>query len=347
MNELTPEQKQFIAENWKNMDFISLVREAFHNKELNGRSKEAKLVQKFLGTGKTKKEKIATLELTGSQKEYIENTVDLMTPHEMAKIIFDNKDLKPISKEVDLINSYVKTLNKKEQFPHEDYAQEDYRPPDQISAVVAKVNKFLGKDINHKTMPTIQRKTMEAVRNFLNAPRFLQTINSYISQRNRDMFEQEFVRSVFDKPDLTPDELNIVITMCQLYNQQVTLHRHLDMLNIKYEENLNEQDGKISMALAEMVKAKSAELEKCNKAISDLVKFLSGERSKRQEKQGAGNVSIARLVEWVRDEAERKKALQRAELQTQEDEAEVKRLEEISDTKARILGISKSELLHG
>jgi hypothetical protein len=172
-------------------------------------------------------------------------------------------------------------------------------------------------------------------------------MNSYVSQKSRDMFEGEFIRTVFDKPDLTPDELNIAITLCQTYIHGVTLHRQLDLLNVRYEETLNAPDGKISMALTEMIKAKTTELEKNNKTQADLVKFLSGERSKRQEKSAGSQASIARLIQWFQDEEERKKALERAELQNREDEAEVKRIEEVSETKARVLGISKSELLYG
>lgn len=348
--ELTDHQKNFILKHWNDMDLLLLVRQVFDDHQLTLRHAEAKLVKKFLAERKSKQEIVSdnTSSLNASQKEYIRNSIDSLTPLEIGKIIFDNQKLEPSSKEVILIQNYVNSLDKNvRRFPHEDAAEGEYRPPDQLSAVVTKVNQYLRKDLTLKTMPTVQRKTMEAVRNFLHAPRYLQTINSYLSQKARDMFEGEFVRSIFDKSDLTPDELNLVITLCQHYVMGVTLHRQLDMLNIRYEETLNDPDGKLTVPLAEMVKAKSMELEKCNKAQTELTKFLNGERSKRQERQGSGQISIARLVEWFRDEQERKKALQRAEIQAQEDEEEVKRLEEISETKARVLGISKSELLYG
>ena len=350
MSGLTKQQEQFVLDNWNKIDLLLLVRQTFNNHELTLRHAEAKLVKKFLAERKLKKEIVTgnTHVLTESQKEYIRNGIDTLTPLEIAQIIFDNRKLEPTSQEVILIQNYVNSLDKgTKKFPHDDYAEEEYRPPDQLSAVVTKVNQFLRKDLSLKTMPTVQKRTMEAVRNFLHAPRYLQTINSYLSKKAREMFEGEFVRSIFDKPDLTPDELNLVITLCQHYVMGVTLHRQLDMLNIRYEETLNDPDGKLTVPLAEMVKAKSMELEKCNKAQTDLTKFLNGERSKRQERQGSGQISVARLVEWFRDEKERKQALKRAEIQNLEDEEEVKRLEEISETKARVLGISKSELLYG
>lgn len=348
---LNEEQKKIILETWDKTDFISLVKLVFKTEGLDGRSKEAKLVQKFLSERKLKKKNQPKeiLILNESQKEYIRNSIQTLTPHEIGKIIFDNSKLDPSSEEIKIINTYAETLKNDgvEQFPHEDYPNGEYKPPDQLSAVVTKVNKYLRKDLSLKTMPMIQKKSMESVRNFIHAPRFLQTINSYISAKSREMFEGEFVRTVFDKPDLTPDELNVAITLCQHYVMGVTLHRHLDMLNTKYEEVLNDPDGKMTQAFAEMIKAKSTELKECNKAQTELTKFLSGERSKRQDKQGSSNISMAKLVEWFRNDEERTQALKRAELQAQEDEAEVKRLEEVSETKARVMGISKSELLYG
>src|SRR6266446_5367580 len=178
---LGSEQKRFVLENWNKTDFLSLVRGVFKNQKLSGRSQEAKLVQKYLGDRqlKIKNGKVAEIILSDSQKEYIRNNVNMMTPFEMAKMIFDNPKLEPLSKPVLVINEYIKNLGEDTKiFPHESYATGDYHPPDQLSAVVTKINIYLRKHLSLKTMPTIQKKAAEAVRNFLHAPRFLQTINS-------------------------------------------------------------------------------------------------------------------------------------------------------------------------
>ncbi len=347
---LTEDQKIFILERWNKTDFLSLVRGVFKNVKLSGRSPEAKLVQKYLGNRQLKQKngKATEIILTDSQKEYIRNNVNSITPFEIGKIIFDNPKLEPLSKPVLVINEYIKSLGEDTKiFPHENYASGDYRPPDQLSAVVTKINIYLRKHLSLKTMPTIQKKTIEAIRDFLHAPRFLQTINSYTIEKTREMFEGEFIRTVFDKPDLTPDELNVAITLCQNYVNEVSLNRQRDMLNVKYEEVMNDPDGKLTMTLSDMIKAKSEELDKCHKLQERLVTFLSGQRSKRQDKQIGSQQSIARLVEWFRDENDRKRMDKLAQSQLEEDETEVERLMSVSEVKAKILGLSKSELTKG
>ena len=48
---------------------------------------------------------------------------------------------------------------------------------------------------------------------FLGAPRFIQVINTYSGSEDRRLFEAEFIRSVWDKPDLTSEELNLYINV--------------------------------------------------------------------------------------------------------------------------------------
>src|ERR1041385_6964876 len=103
--ELSQDQKEFIISNWDKLDFLSLVRQVFQNQTLDGRSKEARTVRKFLASRQLKKEIVSnqTVTLIESQKEYIKNSIDSMTPLEIGKIIFDNPKLEPLSKEVQMV----------------------------------------------------------------------------------------------------------------------------------------------------------------------------------------------------------------------------------------------------
>lgn len=348
--ELTDEQKDFVNHNWDAMDLLSLVRATFEDEKLDGRSLQARLIKKFLGERKTKTtkhEKVQPVVLTEDQKEYIGTNVSLMSAFEMGKIIFNNPRLEPLSKHVMTINKFIKDLDEgTEKYDQEESVSEEYKAPTQLSAVVGKINKYLRKELDLKALPTVQRKSMEAIRNFLHAPRFLQSINAYIAMNQREMFEGEFIRTIYDKPDLSPDELNICVTLCQKYVQGVTLAKHINILNTKYEDDM-EEGGRLSMTLAEMIKVKTDELDKCEKTQKVLVEFLSGQRSKRQDKQVGNSASVARLIEWWREEEERQKALKIAERQHEEDKEEVVRIETLPDIKARVLGISTSEMLHG
>ena len=74
---------------------------------------------------------------------------------------------------------------------------------------------------------------------------------------------------------------------------------------------------------------------------------LKEKRSDKLNKQIKASASILNLVEMWREEESRKKMLQLAELRRQVIEDEVEKLESIDEIKARILGLSKDEVLNG
>ena len=55
---------------------------------------------------------------------------------------------------------------------------------------------------------------MEKLLTYLSSPRFVGNYDSYNSSIDKELFEAEFVRSVWDKPDLTIDEINLYINVC-------------------------------------------------------------------------------------------------------------------------------------
>ena len=77
MNELTPDQEKFIRDNYAKMsDLNELTRNCYNDPSLDGRTKEGRLVRKFLIDNKfqystTKKIKSDEIGLSSAQKEFI------------------------------------------------------------------------------------------------------------------------------------------------------------------------------------------------------------------------------------------------------------------------------------
>lgn len=345
---LTPEQESFILENWDKLPLIQLVKETFKDNSLDGRCFQAKVIKEFLADKKPKSTawvKRPEIILSEENKEFVANNISLR-PIEISRIIFNNPKIQPLSKEVLVVKKYKDSITLDSE-KTDDMPEELYRPPSHTVQVVKKVNDFCQKDLKLETMPTVQRKAMESLKGFLHSPRFLHTINAYVSKKSRKVFEEEFVRATHDKPDLTPDELNLYVNLCSNYVLMITIQRQLDMLNERYESIMLDPDAKITTPFADMIAAKTTELNRCDKRQSELINDLNGKRSIRIKEQKGSTSNIANLFSWWKDEEERKKALQWAEIREKEVSAELDRLETIEEMKARILGISRSELLNG
>ena len=103
-HELTEFQEKIILEEWNSRldnppSLLELIKLAFPDQELDGRTKEGRAVKTFLATRKIKargaheyqaKEKI---ELTQEHRQFIENNANMMNGREIAGVIFANPSL--------------------------------------------------------------------------------------------------------------------------------------------------------------------------------------------------------------------------------------------------------------
>ena len=86
-------------------------------------------------------------------------------------------------------------------------------------------------EIDEKQVSRGEMDNIESTMKFLAAPRFIQVINTYTSVDDRKLFEAEYTRSVWDKPDLTSDELNLYINVCMDYIHLKNISKAINKLN--------------------------------------------------------------------------------------------------------------------
>jgi hypothetical protein len=177
----------------------------------------------------------------------------------------------------------------------------------------------------------------------LNNSRFQKIINCYTSQDDRNIFEQEFIRMTWDKPDLTADEVNLYMNVCKEIINLENISRHLDKLNKMFEET--QEQNEMSIRLAEIIKAKSGEYHQCEGRVESLIKKLQGDRRERISSKQKENASILSIVQLFQDEEERANMVKIAEMQKSLVADEAKKMETMVEWKARILGISLDDAI--
>mgnify|MGYP001208956698 FL=1 len=177
----------------------------------------------------------------------------------------------------------------------------------------------------------------------LSAPRLIQVINNYSSKKDRELFEAEFVRAIWDKPDLTSDEVNLYINVCVDYINLKNISSHIEKLNTMFNEVEDQQD--MTVRLAEVLKSKTDEYDKCEKRMESLIKKLNGDRAERLKNRFKENASILTLVRNFQIEEQRNHMIEIAEMQKKLVEEEVDRLDNMESWKARVLGISKKDAI--
>lgn len=348
--ELTDEEKDLVLKEFETTkDLMQLTRKIFNNDKLDGRSYQGRAVRTFLAQCQKNYETslfkpMDEIELSKEQKELLMgNSIEAgMTALEIAKLVFQDPEIVSLSLKHKTVNAFLRKY-RPEIIDDDIVAGEKWVAPKALSRAIKKVNDWTGSNYDEITMPTKQKRCCEKLLLYLQSFRFGLTINEFSTSSDRFLFESEFVRVTWDKPDLTIDELNLYITMCSNYVRQRHIQSRMDKLNTFLAETENDRD--VTMRLTEIVKATSEELNQCEKRIESLAKDLNGGRKERLKAQGEQNGNIFALVEAFRDKEERDRMIKMADLQNKLVEDEADRLESMDEFKARILGISKRELL--
>ncbi len=345
MSDLTEEQKNKILKEFdKNPNIIDITKIVFEDESLDGRSKEGRSVTKFLAENglkakTTKHKKVESIELTEEQKAIIEERDnDDWSSLQIAKELFGN-DVKKLSKEQRTVHEYTLTLER-EAPP---VVATSYTAPHAVSRIIKKINDSTGYGLEEDKMSRHQHTCCDRLRINLNNSRFIAIVNNYIAPRDKELFEQEFIRLTWDKPDLTPDELNLYMNVCKEIINLELITGHLQKLNEMFE-SADDQD-EMTVRLAEIIKAKSSEYHQCESRIENLTKKLQGDRGERMKNRAKETASFLSIVQLFQEEEERKNMVRIAEMQKELIKDEAKRLEGMAAWKARVLGIGIDDVL--
>lgn len=335
-------------------DLNELTRRIFKDDSLDGRSREGRALRSYLvsegktyNTTKSEKKKFVTLSEAHKQFLMSDQVTSKMKPLEIARATFQDDEIKPLSAEHRMIIDFLYKFRKDLIDETELLSDDKWHPPKSHLAVIRRINKWVGLNLdeNHENLPIKNKKCVEKLLSYFRSYKLEAEINAYKTQSDRDLFESEFIRATWDKPDLTNDEINLYMMVSSNYVRKKHIQIRLDTFNNILEAHDMEGDGEISMKMSEYVKVTSEELNACEKRIDTLISKLNVDRAKRVEKAGANNANILALVEAFQNEEERTRMIKVAQLRTKLVKDEAERFESLDEFRARIFGIGIDELI--
>jgi hypothetical protein len=342
--ELTEEQRQFLRENASKVpNLIDLTKQCFKDNSLDGRSKEGRAVRKFLVENSidfrtTSRPPAEIIEFTDEQCEFIIQQAETgLSSLEIAKIVFPSRNVKPLSAEQRAVLAKIREVNP-DILPSQDSgALNSYLSPKSPSRIIKKINDATGLGLEESRLNRQKQVCVEKL------GVILKIINNYLNEEDRVLFEHEFIRLTWDKPDLTADEINLYLNVCKEVINLEVISAHLNKLNNMFDEADEQQE--MSIRLAEIIKAKSSEYHQCETRIENLTKKLQGDRGERMKKMQKENASFLSIVQLFQEEEERKTMIRIAEMQKEAVKREAERLEGMAEWKARVLGIGQQDVL--
>ena len=350
INELTLEQEAFILENHKLVkDLNLLTQKCFNDTSIDGRSVEGKLIRAFLVKNNlkyntSKHVRVDSVEFTEANKDFIMQSAEQgMSSFAIAELLFPNKEVKKLGAEQRAVLEQIRSVNENFIPSQESGLLTTYYPPKTYPKLIKKVFDSTGFQLDESKMSRGQKNCLDKLAINLCNSRFIKIINNYSAKDDRNLFEEEFTRLTWDKPDLTADELNLYMNVCKEIINLEVISKHLNKLNDLFD--CAEEQNDMSVKLAEIIKAKSSEYHQCEGRIEALTKKLQGDRSERMKNRQRENSSVLSLVQMFQDEEERKNMIRMAEMQKKLVKEEAFRLEGMPSFKARVLGISQEDVI--
>jgi hypothetical protein len=164
--------------------------------------------------------------------------------------------------------------------------------------------------------------------------------------KHREVFETEFVKAVYNKPDLNSDEVNLYIWLALEYVTLIEIRQQITILNDRLAESMSddEEGRKFTMSLSEALKDKTSAYNHCLERTLKMTRSLSGDRIKKLEKQALANQSLAQFIELVQDEKERRRMILIAKAEEFKVKEKIQELENFSELFVEVYGVGKEEV---
>lgn len=362
--ELTDIQKFKIVDYWNKANpndlSIDKIQVVVFGKAFDAREKPAKAVKEYLATKNLKapaKPLPRFVVLDDKQKEYIVNNYNGKNTVEISRDIFNNRDLVATHPETKAVIEFVAQTDKKRftllnsDSSIDGMEDKEYFPPKHITQAAARVNKYVsGANIANGEWEKNSRirSYLESLINFCHNQRFVHKATKYVRTVERNVFEGQFISLVWDKVDLTPEEISLYVDICEDFIAEIRLDDEIDI----YDEQLrtsasgDNEGKKLSMSISEHLGNLRDEKGKNKKRRKELIETLQGKRSERIDKRRKENASILNLVEAWKFEEKRLQSIAIAERRKEAVREEIDKLSNMDDIKALLAGISVDKMLN-
>jgi hypothetical protein len=348
---ITDDQKKKLVEFWNSQPdrppgLSDMVAHLFPGKD--GRSLEGMAIKKVLAElkinakpvpSKSAPRKTDMVVLTEQQKEFLDNNKD-QPALDLARTIFANPSLAPASAELRAVARYLVSsgVTKAE-------VLEPYAAPRNFVETLARINKYIVHKLERENLTPGQKKDIESTQSLLLDARFNLIINSYLNLQERELYEGEFIKSIYDKvSDCSNEEISQFMNLAGSVVTELQYVAELNGYKDKAKFHMDNSDG-VPKNISDRISSLEKNIIDIKGYQDKLIKSLQGERSKRLENRIAENQSVAAIIAGWKLKQHRDRMIRYAQVKDAAIREELKRLDTMDNIKAELFGISADEIV--
>ena len=354
---ITERQAEMIRKLWDKKDLLTLARLVFNNDKINGHHAEARAIKKWIAENigadakvRTTADAIGLPYLDEAARELIKNNPETK-PLELAKLVFTGKNITYTCNEYRSVYNYLLEVNPCYISPEDRLANDiEYKQVTSIARLVPRVNKYImSKEKENKKFIDVENVKPDEMRNltalltYVSAFRYVQQMNRFSREVDRELMESNYIGFTYDKPDLLPEELDSYISLCAEIVNCSQLDKLIQLYDQKIHEDLTMNDGnrKVNLGDVEQLGKLRDSLKDAKKQVETLKKSLIGARNDREDQRKQENASVWHLLEAFKNEETRKEIIENGKQQRELEGEEIEKLSNMDAIEALIAGQGK------
>jgi len=190
-----------------------------------------------------------------------------------------------------------------------------------------------------------EKREMRFVIQQLSASRYVAIRKTWRKVEYRDLFREEFIKSIFGKGDMPQEEINDFIDMVTETVSQYDLRCKMrELEKTKDDKNATIQH---KMAITQMILEMQERYDKSVNRVGEIKKSLGATREKRIRDNRPTGMTVTALIEAFIDVEKRDHLVRLQDKRDKEMGECIDSIDAMEDAKALVLGVSREELMSG
>lgn len=285
--------------------------------------------------------------LSDDEKEFIKNGISFgAEPLELSKVLFKDPIITKEDRRHKALVDYSNDVIKRSPNVKNKYKYEKYTPPENEQECARKVNKYIRNCYDVDNLSRIDKKNLYNLIGHLSTIRLVQTIDKFETDDDKILFESQFIRFTYDKPNLTQEEIDQYIVLCsEVVFAQGLLVKYNEIE--KERKRIFEETNSIDTDLVDAAARIQAQYNDSSKRQKAWINELTTSRAKKIERKLDETSSLLSLVQLMKDKETRDQIIEVGNERNKMIDEEMDKIASADDIIIRMHGMSKNRAKYG